>query len=159
MSSDEKYKNVMWKHAKTGGLYRIVDFMLREEDLCPLVAYTGYDKFTQVFVREATQFFDGRFRTMIDEPEAEPEGGIICRDAYEAVLAVGDVVIEDEQQAEGPITAYVVTRLLDDNQIGLQGRKGTVQADDFRRVSNSAGLASSGYIIASPLRGSPREFA
>lgn len=57
------YQDVVWKHLKSGNLYRIETFALRESDLTPLVVYRSRvpGEPGQTFVRPCTEFFDGRF--------------------------------------------------------------------------------------------------
>lgn len=58
------HHDVVWKHVKTGGLYRIEAFALEEATLTPVVVYrkreAGKDNGT-MFTRPCAEFFDGRF--------------------------------------------------------------------------------------------------
>jgi hypothetical protein len=59
------YQDVVWKHVKTGGLYRIEGFALEEATLTPVVVYRKRDtagSLGAMFTRPCTEFFDGRFR-------------------------------------------------------------------------------------------------
>lgn len=52
-----------WRH-KNGNHYRMLGIAIRESDLEPLVMYREIDHFSEVgpvWVRIATEFFDGRF--------------------------------------------------------------------------------------------------
>lgn len=60
----------IWKHKK-GGLYRITMFCVIESGLVPAVAYQAVDGGGPVFIRPCSEFFDGRFRQQIEEPEIE----------------------------------------------------------------------------------------
>lgn len=61
---------VIWKH-KNGGAYRIVCTALNEADLKPMVVYQNVET-SQVWVRPADEFLDGRFTTTQyrDPPES-----------------------------------------------------------------------------------------
>lgn len=58
---------MMWKHLKSGGVYTLLRFGLREEDLTPVAIYqeaTAEGKLNpdgKVWVRPAAEFCDGRF--------------------------------------------------------------------------------------------------
>ena len=58
---------MMWKHLKSGGVYTLLRFGLREEDLTPVAIYqeaTPDGKLNpdgKVWVRPAAEFCDGRF--------------------------------------------------------------------------------------------------
>lgn len=60
----------LWKHKKTGHLYRIMGFVLIEKGLVPAVIYARHGELTQ-FIRPCDEFFDGRFRQvdMIEEED------------------------------------------------------------------------------------------
>lgn len=52
----------LWKHVKTGELYEIVEFGIREFDLVVQVIYkSARIAGDAVWVRPAKEFFDGRF--------------------------------------------------------------------------------------------------
>jgi hypothetical protein len=57
------YEDVIWQHSKTGGRYVIIYFGLLENTMEPAVIYQELDAEgpAPVWVRPATQFFDGRF--------------------------------------------------------------------------------------------------
>ena len=126
MSSKRAFQKVVWKHVKTKGLYYIMEFMIREHDLCPLVAYTGYDRETAVFVREAAEFFDGRFRVEV-EPDPEEQDDIDPEDhrphvldAHDRLVREGNVVIFARDISNEP-KAYVVEAILSMNKAQLAG--------------------------------------
>lgn len=66
----------LWKHKKTGHLYRIMGFALIEKGLLPAVVYARDGEMTH-FVRPCDEFFDGRFRqvdvTPIERDETSEE--------------------------------------------------------------------------------------
>lgn len=50
-----------WQHRKSGGLYTVLyDNATREHDLEPVVVYRALSD-GRIWVRPATEFFDGRF--------------------------------------------------------------------------------------------------
>lgn len=52
----------MWKHVKTGELYEIVEFGIREADLSVQVIYRSSRMNGEaIWIRPAKEFFDGRF--------------------------------------------------------------------------------------------------
>jgi hypothetical protein len=140
MSSERAFQKVVWKHVETKGLYYITEFMIREHDLCPLVAYTGYDRETPVFVREATQFFDGRFRIEV-EPDPEEQDDIDLDgdpwshvlDAHDRQVRVGNVVIFESDITAEP-KAYVVENTLPQNKAQLAGVVEPVYGSKLRLV-------------------------
>lgn len=73
---NKRFQQVLWQHKKTGGLYRIVFFSVRESDLVPLITYTqdGDDPSTGLFTRTAAEFLDGRFVT-VEEKQPNLELG------------------------------------------------------------------------------------
>jgi len=139
MSSEREFQKVVWKHVKSGDHYQIVEFAVREFDLCPMVAYTGYDKDTAVFIREAAEFFDGRFRQDIeidletpDKPEIEQR---IAMDFDKRSLVPRDMVrlrlsATDTERAEwGPQEIRVVKAIGRSNNVMLHDWPG-----DLRRA-------------------------
>ncbi len=59
------------KHKKTGAIYSIVALQVRESDLAMMVAYTDPGS-GLVWLREASEFFDGRFEVHIP-PKVMPK--------------------------------------------------------------------------------------
>ena len=56
-----------WEHKK-GGRYELLGFGIREHDLVPIVFYQRTEVgSTPIFVRPCVEFFDGRFRRIVDE--------------------------------------------------------------------------------------------
>lgn len=50
-----------WHHMKTGGLYTVLhDDAIREDDLEPVIVYQNVGD-GRIWVRPASEFFDGRF--------------------------------------------------------------------------------------------------
>jgi len=66
----------LWKHKKTGHLYRIMGFALIEKGLVPAVIYARDGELTQ-FIRPCDEFFDGRFRQVdaVWEKDDDEEDG------------------------------------------------------------------------------------
>lgn len=62
----------LWKHKKTGHLYRIMGFALIEKGLLPAVVYARDGEMTH-FVRPCDEFFDGRFRQVDVTPMERDE--------------------------------------------------------------------------------------
>lgn len=54
-------------HKKTKQEYRVLMLAVREADLAPVVVYCGLDG--TIWVRPASEFFDGRFEVLIDHPK------------------------------------------------------------------------------------------
>lgn len=60
--------SALWRHSKTGNLYQIIDFCLREHDLCPSVIYCRWDGVPgPYFTRPCSEFFDGRFEQVLQK--------------------------------------------------------------------------------------------
>jgi hypothetical protein len=73
----------VWRHVKTGGLYRHVAHALREEDCLPLVVY---QEAARTWVRPASVFYDGRFeRVHEDKPAVAAEAGQGERERLETI--------------------------------------------------------------------------
>ena len=63
--------NIIWRHRKTDKDYTIVNFALDEATLLPLVVYRSLGPGNSpIWARPATEFFDGRFEQIIDNPES-----------------------------------------------------------------------------------------
>lgn len=65
---------MLMRHKKTGGIYRVMAMAIREEDLEPMVSYSGNDGL--IWVRPAKEFFDGRYEVYIPAKTA-PDGGYV----------------------------------------------------------------------------------
>lgn len=81
----------LWKHKKTGHLYRIMGFALIEKGLVPAVIYARDGELTQ-FIRPCDEFFDGRFRQvdMIEEVgEEQDEIPVLFVDGSKMKVHVG----------------------------------------------------------------------
>lgn len=51
----------LWKHRKSGGVYRIVGHALIENDVTPAIIYESLSGDAGLWVRPADEFQDGRF--------------------------------------------------------------------------------------------------
>jgi hypothetical protein len=61
-------KPSIWKHEKTGTLYRLIGFGIQEETLQPIVMYSEANKIdATVWTRTCVKFFDGRFTQVLTE--------------------------------------------------------------------------------------------
>lgn len=58
-----------WKHVKTGGIYRILGAALIEADMKVHILYSPHDSEWPVWSRPITEFMDGRFIPVDDEPD------------------------------------------------------------------------------------------
>lgn len=60
---DPDFRDVRWRHVKSGGIYNIIHFALREKDLEPLVVYREHKpgEATPTWTRPLSEFLDGRF--------------------------------------------------------------------------------------------------
>lgn len=83
-------KGTIWLHAKTSGLYRILDIAIEEATMVPVVVYRSIGKAHReglpispsshetpngaTFTRPVTEFLDGRFVQMLQRsPDENPE--------------------------------------------------------------------------------------
>jgi hypothetical protein len=57
---------LIWNHIQSGKRYKLISVALAEDDLTPVICYRewdGKDFVGPVWVRNAEEFLDGRFRT------------------------------------------------------------------------------------------------
>ncbi|MFU1607375.1 DUF1653 domain-containing protein [Sulfitobacter pontiacus] len=54
------------RHKKTGHIYSVTALAIEEATLLPVVCYTGGDG--NLWVRPASEFFDGRFEVFLPHP-------------------------------------------------------------------------------------------
>lgn len=71
---DRSVPGMIWRHVKTGGLYRLIGRGLYEKDRTHVVVYQGV-KTRQIWVRSDLEFYDGRFE-LIGPDERPPETNI-----------------------------------------------------------------------------------
>ncbi|AIT13306.1 hypothetical protein DSS3P1_71 [Ruegeria phage DSS3-P1] len=60
------------RHKKSGHVYRVMALAVREADLEPVVSYSGDDGL--IWIRPASEFFDGRFEVYIPTQRPMTEG-------------------------------------------------------------------------------------
>lgn len=63
---------MIYKHLKSGGLYKFLTHALIEADLTHAVVYESLET-GQVWVRPESEFFNGRFEELVEELEEESE--------------------------------------------------------------------------------------
>lgn len=95
LPADLPFQQIRWRHRK-GGFYWIISFAIREADLCPLVCYQSVDG-GMPFIREAEEFFDGRFQMAGDQPAPDKAGE---RDDSDMLGAVSVEVSEKGWQGQ-----------------------------------------------------------
>ncbi len=63
----------LWRHKRSGGVYRVMAYATRESDLVPVIVYEPEPpQGGPVWVRPSAEFFDGRF-ALFTEPAAGRE--------------------------------------------------------------------------------------
>lgn len=66
---------MLFKHVKTGGIYRLQMIATNEADMTPSAIYANAET-GMIWVRPASEFFDGRFEVFVPPAQA-PDGGFI----------------------------------------------------------------------------------
>lgn len=92
----------VWRHGKSGGLYRIETIALREADLAPVVVYRNEGG--TAFTRPAAEFFDGRFSPILAPhvlhlPDAAPEDVARLRERLERHMGEDKVEVVAGERA------------------------------------------------------------
>jgi hypothetical protein len=66
MSKTQRALSAIWRHKKTGGYYTHLYNGVLEADLSEVVVYRAHKDGT-VWVRPASEFYDGRFENVADD--------------------------------------------------------------------------------------------
>lgn len=65
---------MLFRHKKTGGVYRIVNLAIQEADLTSVVVYAN-EATGAAWVRPASEFFDGRYEVVLQRPPPAGSSG------------------------------------------------------------------------------------
>lgn len=69
---------MLFRHKKTGGVYRLEMLTTNEADLTTRAVYSDARTGT-IWDRPASEFFDGRYERVIADPDAEAEADLLRR--------------------------------------------------------------------------------
>lgn len=56
-----------WRHRKRGDVYLVMDHVIGEKSLEPMVSYSKETRPSDTWCRQAEEFFDGRFERVDDQ--------------------------------------------------------------------------------------------